>query len=213
MQQATHLLAFGLVRLHLTGVDVERDYVTCLRGNLDAHGCVLPAQYSGKDAGADPRTDRRLGEGWLRTREWAGVTDHAVHVHRGRLSVHAGARAVDDAYVVLAVVAPGQHTDDGDDEQDDGPEDHRSAFRFVAHTVVVLTMVPVVRVPGVQPVPERALPSAAAGARWARTWRQEVWPPRQRAAPSAGGWLSLSRRLALRNRDGGHSTEHDRIYR
>ena len=83
-----------------------------------------------------------------------------MQVHRGRLSAHAGAGALDDAHVVLAVVAPGQYTDAGDDEQDDASEDHWSAFRFVAHTVVLTTVpvplsaatVPVVRVPGVHRV-------------------------------------------------------------
>ena len=72
--------------------------------------------------------------------EWAGAADHVVQVHRGRLSAHAGAGALDDAHVVLAVVAPGQYTDAGDDEQDDASEDHWSAFRFVAHTVVLTTV-------------------------------------------------------------------------
>jgi len=49
----------GLIRLHLNGVDIERDYGTRLREHLDAHGGVLAAQRSGKNAGAGPRTDRR----------------------------------------------------------------------------------------------------------------------------------------------------------
>jgi len=52
-------LTLGLIRLHLNGVDIERDYGTRLREHLDASGGVLPAQRSGKDTGAGPRTDRR----------------------------------------------------------------------------------------------------------------------------------------------------------
>lgn len=52
-------LALGLIRLHLNSVDIERNYGTRLREYLDAHGGVLPAQRSGKDTGAGPRTDRQ----------------------------------------------------------------------------------------------------------------------------------------------------------
>jgi hypothetical protein len=52
-------LTLGLIRLHLMGVDIERDYGTRLREHLDARGGVLPAQRSGKDTGAGPKTDRR----------------------------------------------------------------------------------------------------------------------------------------------------------
>jgi len=52
-------LALGLIRLHLNGADIERNYGTRLREHVDAHGGVLPAQRSGKDAGAGPRTERQ----------------------------------------------------------------------------------------------------------------------------------------------------------
>lgn len=52
-------LTLGLIRLHLNGVDIERDYGTRLREHLDTTGGVLPAQRAGKDTGAGPRTDAR----------------------------------------------------------------------------------------------------------------------------------------------------------
>lgn len=51
-------LALGLIRLHLNGQDLERDYNTLLRKHVDSAQGVLPRQRDGKDTGAGPRTAR-----------------------------------------------------------------------------------------------------------------------------------------------------------
>lgn len=50
-------LALGLIRLHLNGHDVERHYQTALRSWLDDRNGLLPAQRSGYDTKAGPRTE------------------------------------------------------------------------------------------------------------------------------------------------------------
>lgn len=50
----------GLIRAHLNGDDVERHYHAALRDHVDAHAGRLPAQRSGYDTAAGPRTDPGL---------------------------------------------------------------------------------------------------------------------------------------------------------
>lgn len=49
-------LTLGLMRLHLNGLDIERNYQTLLRAHADRHGGVLARQRAGADTGAGPRT-------------------------------------------------------------------------------------------------------------------------------------------------------------
>lgn len=51
-------LALGLMRLHLNGSDIERDYVTALRIHASRNDGLLPAQRNHKDAGAGSKTPR-----------------------------------------------------------------------------------------------------------------------------------------------------------
>ena len=49
--------ALGLIRLHLNGHDIERDYQTALRSWLDGRNGLLPAQRGRHATSAGPRTD------------------------------------------------------------------------------------------------------------------------------------------------------------
>ena len=51
-------VTLALVRNHLNGLDIERDYYHLLRARLDATGGRLPAQRAGGDKGTSRRADR-----------------------------------------------------------------------------------------------------------------------------------------------------------
>lgn len=58
-QRRTNVL-LGLIRNHLNGLDVERHYYQLLRDHREASSGRLPAQRSGYDRAAGPRTDPAL---------------------------------------------------------------------------------------------------------------------------------------------------------
>ncbi len=53
-------LTLGLMRQHLNGLDIARNYQTALRVHADRHAGVLDRQRAGRDPGAGPRTPTNL---------------------------------------------------------------------------------------------------------------------------------------------------------